>query len=49
MKENILVDLSMDFSIKIIKFCETIKGHYSLVNQFERSATSANTAKENTK
>ena len=40
MKENKLVDLSMDFAIKIIKLCETIKGHYSLVNQMERSATS---------
>ena len=39
-KENKLVDLSMDFAIKIIKPCETIKGHYSLVNQLERSATS---------
>lgn len=40
MKENKLVDLSMEFAIKIIKLCETIKGHYSLVNQLERSATS---------
>lgn len=40
MKENKLVDLSMDFSIKIIKLCEQIKGHYSLANQLERSATS---------
>ena len=40
MKENKLVDLSMDFAIKIIKLCETIKGRYSLVNQLERSATS---------
>ncbi len=40
MKENKLVDLSMDFAIKIIKLCETIKGHYSLVNQLERSGTS---------
>ena len=40
MKENQLVELSMDFAIKIIKLCETIKGHYSLVNQLERSATS---------
>ena len=40
MKENKLVDLSMDFSIKIIKLCESIKGHHSLVNQLERSATS---------
>ena len=40
MKENKLVGLSMDFAIKIIKLCEAIKGHYSLVNQLERSATS---------
>ena len=40
MKENKLVELSMGFAVKIIKLCETIKGHYSLVNQLERSATS---------
>ena len=40
MKENKLVDLSMDFAVKIIKLCENVKGHYSLVNQLERSATS---------
>ncbi len=40
MKENKLVELSMDFSVKIIKLCESIKGHYSIVNQLERSATS---------
>ncbi len=40
MKENKLVDLSMDFSVKIIKLCEAIKGHHSLVNQLERCATS---------
>ena len=40
MKENKLVELSMDFAIKIIKLCETTKGHYSLINQLERSATS---------
>jgi len=40
LRENKLVDLSMDFAIRIIKLCETIKGHYSLVNQLERSATS---------
>ena len=40
MKENKLIDLSTDFAIKIIKLCETIKGHYSLVNQLEPSATS---------
>ena len=40
MKDNRLVNLSMDFAIKVLKHCETIKGHYSLVNQLERSATS---------
>ena len=33
MKENKLVELSMDFAIKIIKLCETIKGHYSLIKR----------------
>ena len=40
MSESKLRELSTDFAIKIIKLCETIKGHYSLVNQLERSATS---------
>lgn len=40
MKENKLVDLSMDFAVSVIKLCEDIKGHYSIVNQLERSATS---------
>ena len=40
MKENKLVDLSTDFAVKIIKLCESIKGHYSLTNQLERSGTS---------
>ncbi len=40
MKENKLVDLSMDFAVKIMKNCENIKGHYSIVNQLERSGTS---------
>ena len=40
MKENKLADLSIDFSVKIIKLCENIKGHYSLVNQLECSLTS---------
>lgn len=30
----------MDFSVQVIKLCEQITGHYSLVNQLERSATS---------
>lgn len=40
MAESKLRDLSTDFAVKIVKLCETIKGHYSLVNQLERSATS---------
>ena len=40
MPESKLRDLSTDFAVKCIKLCETIKGHYSLVNQLERSATS---------
>ena len=40
MKENKLIDLSMCLAINVIQFCNTIKGHYSLVNQLERSATS---------
>ena len=40
MKENKLVDLSMELAVQVIQFCERIKGHYSLVNQLERSATS---------
>jgi len=38
--ENKLVELSMDFAVKILKLCDNIKGHYSIVNQLERSATS---------
>ncbi len=40
MSESKLRDLSIDFSVNIIKMCETIKGHYYLVNQLERAATS---------
>ncbi len=40
MSESKLRDLSVDFAVKIIKLCESIKGHYSLVNQLERSGTS---------
>ncbi len=40
MNENKLVDLSMDFSVKVIKLCESVRRHYSLVNQLERAATS---------
>ena len=40
MKENKLVDLSMDFSVDILNAIENINGHYSLKNQIERSSTS---------
>ena len=40
MSESKLRELSTDFAVKVIKLCETTKGHYSLVNQLERSATS---------
>ena len=40
MKENKLVDFSMDFAVEVLEMTDGIKGHYSLVNQIERSATS---------
>ena len=40
MAESKLRELSMDFAVEIIRFCEKIKGHYSLVNQLERAGTS---------
>lgn len=40
MAESKLRDLSMGFAVETIKLCENLKGHYSLVNQLERSATS---------
>lgn len=40
MAENKLADLSTDFAVKILKLTDGIKGHYSLINQLERSATS---------
>ena len=40
MAENKLADLSMDFAVIILKMTDSIKGHYSLINQLERSATS---------
>ena len=30
----------MDFAVSSLKLCDSIKGHYSLINQLERSATS---------
>ena len=40
MSENKLADISMDFAVEILKKCDDIKGHYSIVNQLERSSTS---------
>ncbi len=40
MAENKLADLSMDFAVKVLKMTDGIKGHYSLINQLERSSTS---------
>ncbi len=40
MRENKLANLSMDFSVEVIALCSEIKGHYSIVNQLERSGTS---------
>ena len=40
MAESKLRDLSVEFSVKVIKLCEMVKGHHSLVNQLERSAAS---------
>lgn len=40
MRENKLADLSMLFSINALSLSGLVEGHYSLKNQFERSATS---------
>ena len=40
MTENELADMSMDFAVSILRLTDNIKGHYSLTNQLERSATS---------
>ena len=40
MAENKLADLSMDFAVEILKIADSVKGHYSIVNQLERSVTS---------
>lgn len=40
MAENILADLSTEFAVRILKLTDSIKGHYSLSNQLERSGTS---------
>ena len=40
MTNNILVDLSIDFSVEIIHLCDSIKGKSVLTNQIVRSGTS---------
>lgn len=40
MAENKLADISTEFAIRILKLTGSIKGHYSLANQLERSGTS---------
>ena len=40
MADSKLRDLSTDFAVKVIKLCDSVKGHYSLLNQLERSSTS---------
>ena len=40
MRENKLADLSVNFAVKALEITSDIEGHYSLKNQFERSATS---------
>ena len=40
MSNNNLSELSIDFAVKILKLCDSVNGHYSIINQLERSATS---------
>jgi len=40
MRENKLADLSMIFAVNALELANLVEGHYSLKNQFERSATS---------
>lgn len=40
MTNNIIVDLSMDFSIAIVTLCDAIKGKSAITNQLLRSGTS---------
>ena len=40
MAESKLRDLSVEFSVEVLKLCDGIKGHFSITNQLERSATS---------
>ena len=40
MAENKLADMSTEFAVNILSLTGSIKGHYSLSNQLERSGTS---------
>lgn len=40
MAENKLSDMSTNFAVRILQTTGTIKGHYSISNQLERSGTS---------
>ena len=40
MREHKLADLSMLFAVNALNLANSVEGHYSLKNQFERSATS---------
>ena len=40
MPDNVLVDISTKFAVQILKLTDSVKGHYSLFNQLERSGTS---------
>ena len=40
MRENKLADLSLLFAVNALNLTALVEGHYSLKNQFERSATS---------
>ena len=40
MADSKLRDISTEFAVIVIKLCDSVKGHYSLVNQLERSSTS---------
>lgn len=40
MAENKLADMSTEFAVQILSLTDSIKGHYSLANQLERSGTS---------
>ena len=40
MAGNKLADMSTEFAIQILRLTDSIKGHYSISNQLERSGTS---------